>query len=474
MDQYDIDLELHHLDLLRQLVTANDVVPSDQRTVILGQQFGGRLHFFHPSFSNGQITPNEVDLDVLAHAGLIRAFDQGGSKGWKIDILPRAKRFLAQLSEPEQNESSSKSSQLKRSANHSRMPEAINDAKTEAIRILEHIVDDLEQSTSSTLESVLRRCARAALLVGQQDALEIFNKEIRGYYSSDEPPYYRRVQGHVVWRTIGFERLNDPTDIAAQMASKFYGNEPCGFVAHAGLQELLTASANGHWLISQIVEKRMVPDGKNVGGTWVEPVDYYLPQAFSTCVKAIEQSAYEWATQWLVYLRYESRITNIWQRYRSSVDDTMEALGLSKHLPSTDGNLASSNEQDWRSVLYGCRNMLEDIANHLWTDSRPQYAPIATTQNDGKKIGMDVTPSKYVNRIQAYLHQKSTRDASAGLVEKEAELLGALFARLNTLDNHAHEGATLELAETVAIHTYVLLAELIRRTDMQPIEHYAV
>jgi hypothetical protein len=243
-------------------------------------------------------------------------------------------------------------------------------------------------------------------------------------------------------------------------------------VVWSGLDRMREAATDGYWQLSQTVRSRQVPDLNDASTVWVEAVEYYPAQAFHGCLKAIEQVAYDWAVQWLVYLRYESRITDLWQRYRASVDEKIEEINLNNHLKSIDQNLASLNEQDWRNVLYGCRSMLQDVANYLWRDTRDGYPPIQVKGEDGKKRAMRVTGSDYVNRIQAYLHQKSTKSAHTDLIETEAEYLGALFVRLNKLDNHAHAGATRELAESAAIHTYIFLADLVRRTDMQPIERW--
>lgn len=97
MNWDDISLESEQLDLLRKLASANESVPAEDRTVIRGIKGDGKLYLFHPGFSEKRFTPNEFDLDALNNAGLIRAYDQGGKRGWKVDILPQAKQYLTSL-----------------------------------------------------------------------------------------------------------------------------------------------------------------------------------------------------------------------------------------------------------------------------------------------------------------------------------------------------------------------------------------
>lgn len=466
MDWSNVNLEPEQLDLLKTLVAANDNVPSEERKEIRGVRGDGTLTLFHSGFPSKQLTPNEFDLTALHHAGLIHSYRYGRKNGWRVDILPAARQYLASGGEVLHKATTIETTRHESVPSVS-SPDALRDPKVEAIQTLEQLVNDVEQN-DPTLESVLRRCTRVARLIGQPESADLFSKEIRGYLDTDTFPYYRHIRGIIQWRTMGFARLNDPSDVAAVMASRLYGNDSCELVVWSGIDRIRSAAQDGFWQVSKTVQSRQVPKIN----LWVEGVEYYAPLSFRGCLKTIEQVAYDWAVQWLTYLRYESRITSIWQQYRSSVDAKMEEISLTNHLRSIDQNLASSNQQDWRNVLYGCRSVLQDTANFLWRDKRDEYQPIQVRGDDGKKRAMRVTQSDYVNRIQAYLHQKSTKGTETDLVEAEAEYLGALFVRLNKLDNHAHSGASREMAQSVAIHTYILLAELIRQTDMQPIEHY--
>lgn len=469
----DTELEPSQIELLEILVNANHDLDPHERQPIIGMAADGEVTYFHPGFPKNQLIPNPYDLDCLQSMGMISTIDQGGRKGWKIEVLPHGKTYLKGLNLKGVAAASSASSETPLNApseSHS-ADTLVVDPKSEALDLLIQVLLYIEQGIPD-LKRLLRMCATAALLLRQQQAADIFNKEVRGYFENDDPPYYRNVQGQVIWRAIGSHTLNDPTDLAAELTSKLYGNPPCTLPLRTGLSGIQDLAVLGHTQMSPAIKSVAMPDGESVTGTWVEAIEVYPPEAFKTCLENMEQAVWEWATSWIVFLRFENSIGNIWERYRSSVDSTLAQIGLAGHFQALDTRLASSNEQDWRSVLYSCRDLLHDIANHLWLDERSIYQHSQFTDGKNQAIKLQVTQDKYINRILAYLHQKTSGASEAGLLEKEAEFLGELFGRLNHMDNHAHGGADQALAESAAIHTYMLLADLVRHTDMQPITEY--
>lgn len=141
-------------------------------------------------------------------------------------------------------------------------------------------------------------------------------------------------------------------------------------------------------------------------------------------------------------------------------------MDLTNHLEALDRQIGSNNEQEWRSALYSCRNMLRDVADFLWK------VPGDTAKlpgKDGKLIDVSVDKEKYITRLNAYLYYKSRGTDETRLSRTEAELLGELIGRVNTLDNNAHEKTDRNLAEAAALHTYMVISDLIRLTDMEPI-----
>lgn len=97
MDQsgFQEELEPQQFELLHALHQANENLPAEQREVISGIRADGVLNLLHPGFPNRQLVPNDYDLQTLTTLGLVRAYDQGGRKGWVVEVLPAGKRYLA-------------------------------------------------------------------------------------------------------------------------------------------------------------------------------------------------------------------------------------------------------------------------------------------------------------------------------------------------------------------------------------------
>lgn len=467
-------LEPAQLELLIKLVSANDNVSSEERTVIRGLAMDGAVHYFHPGFPGGSLIPNEYDLQVLQNRGFLSVHDQGGRKGWRIDVLPAGESFLRKPPSAQDQRLVAPTS-LNPKGVHSTTPltpspptERAKDPKSAAVEILNEIISKVNVEHPD-LKPILRLCLYAERLLKPFVVDSRFSKELNGYGSQDKTPAYRHLLGYVVWKTFGVHKLRDPEDYTARIANDIYPTIHVNVDARLSLQLIIDGAVQGAWDRSEEHQSKELPALFGQGSTLVEPYDYYPSDVFKACLSGIEQMIYEWAVEELVLARYETQIENLWQGFRESVDETLQDLHLTSHFSSLNQDLASSNPADWRKALLGCRNILRDVANHLWRDPRDTY-PLAGPK--GKPVQIGVKESEYVNRLQAYLHQKSVHNDHGKLLESEAELLGSMLNRVNRVGSHGHAESSRELAESAVLHTYVLLAELIRWTDMRPIEKY--
>ena len=168
-------------------------------------------------------------------------------------------------------------------------------------------------------------------------------------------------------------------------------------------------------------------------------------------------------------LCYSDVIQDIWQGYRTKIDEHLITLGLSKHFDAIRNGLNSSNPQDWRNAMWSCRDILHDLAAYLWRDQRKTYEHLP---GKGENNTLEVTDSHYVNRLGAYLHQKGIDKEYRAYLSAEMERIYNSIKTLNELDSKAHGKITLHDACLAAIGTYIILGELITRTDMKPITEY--
>jgi hypothetical protein len=121
---------------------------------------------------------------------------------------------------------------------------------------------------------------------------------------------------------------------------------------------------------------------------------------FKTYYVIINNSVFSFASSAYSTVCYSDNILDILQTYRSKVDDYLVRSGFKEHLDAVRAGLSSDNPQEWRNNMLGCRNIIRDLAGHLWRDPRDTYIYLPGSGKDGK---LPVTEDKYVNRLGAYL-----------------------------------------------------------------------
>ncbi|MBI2303570.1 MAG: hypothetical protein HYU86_02340 [Chloroflexi bacterium] len=119
--------------------------------------------------------------------------------------------------------------------------------------------------------------------------------------------------------------------------------------------------------------------------------------------------------------------------------------------------------------MWSGRDILHDLAAHLWLDPRKTYEYLPGQGKNGK---MRVTEGDYVNRLGAYLHQKGVAGKTGAYLRAEVERICHSISTLNELDSKAHGEVTLSDVRTSAIGTYAILGEIVTRTDMTPVTEY--
>lgn len=204
----------------------------------------------------------------------------------------------------------------------------------------------------------------------------------------------------------------------------------------------------------------------------VERVKIVEAATFARIVEQIEHLVFEFASSHYSTLRYGNVLSDVWLEYRRKVDLALGSLGLATHLEVVELGLQSDNPSQWRAAAFACRNLLNDVANHLWQDSRKTYQHLES-EVDGHRQKMDVSQGKFANRLAAYVHQRGLRGTSGRFFREEVERLAVSIRSLIAFQSEAHEPITKEDAQSVALATYFLLGELITRTDMVPIEQYS-
>lgn len=333
----------------------------------------------------------------------------------------------------------------------------------EAAQLLGQVRHDLSSSTPD-LKVALRRCQDACGLVGWSDWQLWCQHELNGYPVDMPVPWYRVALGRLTWKGGDFgsalaRQLEGDTDDedAPTIQQEFRWGV-----------DFLRAVQQPGWWDEPTGEVRERYDRFRRRHYEVKGVYFFPVTAFTAILQQIEQHTFDFASQSYRVLRYGNALTDIWIAYRFQVDTALQHLGLTNHLEAVQVGLRSDNPEEWRNAVFGCRNILEDVAACLWLDPRPTYDHLPDPEGGKMKVGKQ----RFANRLHAYIHQKGVSTKQRKFVKAEVERLATSIRSLKDLEGRAHIPVTRDEARTIALATYFILGELALKTDLQPVETY--
>lgn len=334
----------------------------------------------------------------------------------------------------------------------------------DALAIFAAVVNDLTTGARE-LKSVLRRCVHAARLLDWRDNLPWLQAELDGFGSDQALPTYRRqVRAYTTWRAHTIDaniKLAITEDSRGEPTQTWFLRD-----MRAGVSALVGASATGFVTPTGRTETRRL-------SSWfqhvpVEEIEVVPKESIAGVLRGVEDALFTYASQAYTILRFGDAVGEIWHSYRTGVDQALAPLGLGGHLDAVRTGLKSDNPEQWRQAMWACRDLLRDLASHLWLDSRDTYPHLKG--KDRKPIA--VNADKYVNRLAAYLHQKGVTGTVGKYLRAELERIDSSIHALNDLYSAAHEPVAREDARLAAVTVYTLLGEFVARTDMQPVLQY--
>ena len=240
-------------------------------------------------------------------------------------------------------------------------------ARQDATQVLNAVVHDL-LSGNCDLKVCLRACQHACQLLDWQPQRDWFQRELDGYLDDAQLPSYRTVQGMLVWSAA--DVLDQITwSVASESKAQQFQQQLTSLDVRSPMDWLLLAAKNG--FSDAIGEAKQVYLRYAEKQVAVRQTRVFAPASFGIVISRIEQWTYSFASVAYVQLRYSEVLTDVWTGFSSRVDKAIQTLGLSDNLEAIRSGLRSDNAQEWRNAVFGCRNLLNDLANHLWQDPRP-------------------------------------------------------------------------------------------------------
>jgi len=339
----------------------------------------------------------------------------------------------------------------------------------EAIGILKAVSDRL-LTGNADLKAMLRSCFHACQLLDWHKQLTWFDRELHGYPPEVALPWYRQdIKGHTEWLTRG----GIYKTVASVVQNQFRGDADKEPTTHVTMD----IGGGVDWIL-MVAQVGYIESTGNKSSKYlrtlqeqveVDEVCVYDKQVFQTMLTHIENKVFDFASKSYVVLRYSDALGDVWRGYQTRVDESLLSTRLKEQLDTVRTGLSSDNPQSWRDAVWSCRDIIHDLATYLWQDPRDEYEHLPGKGQGGK---LSVTENNYVNRLGAYLHQKQVAGETRAYLHAEMERIYHSIQTLNKLANKAHSGISLSDARTVAIGTYMILGELVTRTDMKPVTRY--
>lgn len=289
----------------------------------------------------------------------------------------------------------------------------------DALKIALITRDKILQENSDT-SSILRGCFVVASSLGDSKNIEWISNELSGYSKEREIPFYR------------------------DFISKKSGN----FVVKDTVHRLEHVIKKGKELV--------IWDGKTDMSVNLEPDWCY------SILSKVKDRCLMYLTNKIIELEYGGLISSIIDRMRTEIDNKLSKLSNEAiiELQSIYTILCGGKtEADWSKVAHSCRKVFKYVANNLFPPKDECY-----TDSEGKKH--NVKEDDYMNRILAFIDMKK----GDKIIKAEIKYLSSYLDRIRDFSGKGeHSKFDRIQAEQIAVHTYLILSDILRFVKILPL-----
>jgi hypothetical protein len=170
---------------------------------------------------------------------------------------------------------------------------------------------------------------------------------------------------------------------------------------------------------------------------------------------------YQYALQKHYELKYSGIADDIFTRIRSKVDQRIGELvpDAVQKFTAVYENLQSENPENWANAVHSCRRILQDLADIIF----PPSDEIRVVVIEGKETKIKLGKENYINRIIAFVQDKSNSERFEEIVGSN---LGYLGDRLDSTFQAAQKGSHANIvnrdeADRYVVYTYMLVGDVL-------------
>ncbi|MBI2267062.1 MAG: hypothetical protein HYU64_18190 [Armatimonadetes bacterium] len=159
-------------------------------------------------------------------------------------------------------------------------------------------------------------------------------------------------------------------------------------------------------------------------------------------------------------LKFSGIADDIFSRVREKVDSAIgeKVPDAVQKLAAVYDNLRSENPEDWSNAVHSCRRILQDLADAIYPPRADKSMEI-NGKNETRKLG----PDKYINRLIAFIGERTTSERFIEIVGSHLEYIGD---RLDSVFKAAQKGSHAQIvskeeADRYVIYTYLVVGDIL-------------
>lgn len=322
--------------------------------------------------------------------------------------------------------------------------------QTEALRLLEEALKELESQKGSVLVAV-QKLLRATTLVGNQDiqhwcAIQLgehqyvlaLQKLLNALMAQDDPQSKKA-------KTAVDDAVKE-LDALNLKHSVHYTNEELNVKA---------IDSGGGYISIGFVEERYADLVRTKQGN---DKKYYKTPLYNH-LNYVKKKAHDFSSTLFNQLKFSGTVSSCFDVLKAAVDDKLLDLNptLGEQLMLAFKGVSSKKDEEWSQALTTCRRLLEGLADQLH--------PASTSSAKGRTLSQ----AQYVNRLWAFMDETIESDSNRELAKSHVDFLGSWLEKTNKIANKGVHAEVKQLEAVKAVfHTYLVVADLLDYLSTSP------
>lgn len=327
-------------------------------------------------------------------------------------------------------------------------------ALEEALMLSETILRNIELS-ELPLGNIALKAIRLARLLNEFDMQQIFQFEVSGYPSSPtgvpHTAFQLALKANRGYKHVDTKTKEEEEVIYLESIEQLeHGIEMAQASLHAAADRDVSISSSNPY------QTVFTPAGNSAERKSIR-------EAVQTAAKRLSARRmliHEYALSKHYELKFSGIADDIFSRIRERVDSAIgsvvpEAVNM---LGAVYDNLRSDNTEDWSNAVHSCRRILQQLADALYPAREDR-----TIDSDGKKKAIKLGKDNYINRLIAYVEERSSSERFEHIVGSH---LGFLGDRLDSVFQAAQKGShdvivSRDEADRYVVYTYLTIGDIL-------------